>query len=69
MFVMSSWSSWSIVRRLGVIGALTILALAVIVALFWPVADMIAAHDVGRVTGLYGRCASRRHGMQRVGGC
>jgi len=51
MFVMSGWSSWSILRRLGVIGTLTILALAVIVALFWPVADMIAAHDVGRVTG------------------
>jgi Pentapeptide repeats (8 copies) len=38
-------------RRFGLIAVAAIVAVAIIVALFWPVTDLIAAHDVGQVTG------------------
>jgi hypothetical protein len=48
---MSSWPTWSTPRRLLAAVALAVVAVAVIVALFWPISDLIAAHDVGRVSG------------------
>jgi hypothetical protein len=49
--MMWSWSTWSTLRRLVVVAAAVIAALAVVVALLWPFTDVIAAHDVGLVTG------------------
>jgi hypothetical protein len=48
---MSSWSTWGAMRRLLVVAATVLVAVAVAVALLWPPTDVIAAHDVGLVTG------------------
>lgn len=42
---------WTIRQRLLVTAAAVIVALAAAVGLLWPLTDLIAAHDVGQVTG------------------
>ena len=44
----SSMGPW---RRLGIVAVITVAVVAVTVVLFWPITDLIAAHDVGRITG------------------
>jgi hypothetical protein len=50
LFVTSNSPNWSTMQRLSVAVVLAVVALA-IVALIWPVTDLIAAHDVGLMTG------------------
>jgi hypothetical protein len=38
-------------HRLVVVAGVTVIALALAVALIWPITDLIAAHDVGLITG------------------
>jgi hypothetical protein len=49
--VLPNWSTWSPWRRLGVMVGVAVAVAAVIVVLFWPITDLIAAHDVGQITG------------------
>jgi uncharacterized protein YjbI with pentapeptide repeats len=48
---MPSWSTWSVARQLLVVVAVVLVSLAVAVGLLWPLTDVIAAHDVGLITG------------------
>jgi uncharacterized protein YjbI with pentapeptide repeats len=52
--MMSSWSKRNNAWRLLVAAAVAVAALTVVVGLIWPITDLIAAHDVGAVTGPLG---------------
>jgi hypothetical protein len=45
------WARFWEAHPLIVVVGVTVLALAVTVALIWPVSDLIAAHDVGLIAG------------------
>ena len=49
--MLSGWSSMGLWRRLGIMVVITVAVVAVTVVLFWPITDLIAAHDVGRIIG------------------
>jgi uncharacterized protein YjbI with pentapeptide repeats len=48
---MASWPTWSTRRQLLVVAVAVLVALAAALGLLWPLTDVIAAHDVGLITG------------------
>jgi uncharacterized protein YjbI with pentapeptide repeats len=53
--VVPAWPAWLKklwnTHPLGVVAGVTVIALALAVALIWPITDLIGAHDVGLITG------------------
>ena len=47
--MLSGWSTMGPWRRLGMMAVIAVAAVAVTVALFWPITDLIATRDVGRI--------------------